>query len=108
VPSFPQNQCPRSDEISARDHAKRAAGPQERVYDVAWSGDRMPGPDGRLPPVGNTVDPETATHTNAIGAPARDAFWEDPDFDPDQRAFYYVRVLEIPTPRWTTHDTKAQ
>ena len=79
--------------------------PQERVYDVAWSGNRAPGADGKLPAVGNTVNPETATYTNAIGAPVLGAFWEDPDFDPAQRAFYYVRVIEIPTPRWTTYDS---
>ncbi|MFD0979988.1 DUF3604 domain-containing protein [Tropicimonas aquimaris] len=82
-----------------------AEGPQERVYDVAWSDDRQPDTDGKLPPVGDTVDPQTATYTNAIGAPYLDAFWEDPEFDPTQRAFYYVRVLEIPTPRWTTYDS---
>jgi hypothetical protein len=79
---------------------------QEKVYDVAWSGDRSPGADGKLPPVGNTVNVEQATYTNAIGAPFLQAFWTDPDFDPAQRAFYYVRVLEIPTPRWTTYDAK--
>jgi hypothetical protein len=79
--------------------------PQERVYDVAWSDDRVPGADGKLPPVGNTVDADTATYTNAIGAPFLEAFWQDPDFDPTQRAFYYVRVIEIPTPRWTTYDS---
>ena len=79
--------------------------PQERVYDVAWSGDREPAADGKLPAVGNTVDADTATYTNAIGEPFIEAFWEDPDFDPFQRAFYYVRVLEIPTPRWTTYDS---
>ncbi|MCK2184134.1 DUF3604 domain-containing protein [Halomonas getboli] len=77
---------------------------EERVYDVAWSGDRAPDTDGKLPAVGNTVDAETATYTNAIGAPALGAYWQDPDFDPEQRAFYYIRVLEIPTPRWTTYD----
>jgi len=77
---------------------------EERVYDVVWSGDRTPGADGTLPPVGNTVNVEEATYSNAIGEPILFGFWEDPDFDPDQRAFYYVRVLEIPTPRWTTYD----
>jgi hypothetical protein len=77
---------------------------EERIYDVAWSGDREPGPDGKLPAVGDTVDATTATFTNAIGAPFLEAFWEDPDFDPAQRALYYVRVIEIPTPRWTTYD----
>ncbi len=78
---------------------------QERVYDVAVSGDRVIGEDGRArDPVGNTVDITTATFTNDIGAPMLDAYWRDPDFDPAERAFYYVRVLEIPTPRWTTYD----
>ena len=79
---------------------------REKVYDVAWSGDRKPGADGKLPPVGNTVNVEEATYSNAIGAPVLEAFWKDPDFDPAERAFYYVRVLEIPTPRWTTFDAK--
>jgi len=78
----------------------------EMVYDVAWSGDRKPGKDGKLPPVGNTVNVEEATYTNSIGAVYLDAFWQDPDFNPAQRAFYYVRVLEIPTPRWTTYDAR--
>jgi hypothetical protein len=78
----------------------------EQVYDVAWGGDRKPGPDGKLPPVGNTVDLENATWTNSIGAPDLIAAWRDPRFDPKQRAFYYARVLEIPTPRWTAYDMK--
>jgi hypothetical protein len=80
---------------------------QEKVYDVAWSGDRSPGPNGKLPAVGNTVDIKTATYTNSIGAPFLEAYWADPDFDPAQRAFYYVRVLEIPTPSWLTFDSVA-
>jgi hypothetical protein len=80
--------------------------PQEKVYDVVWSGDRKPGADGKVPAVGNTVNVEEATYSNSIGAAALQAFWTDPDFDPSQRAFYYVRVLEIPTPRWTTYDHK--
>jgi len=76
----------------------------ETVYDVAWAGDRQPGADGKLPPVGNTVDAASATWTNTIGAAELAIVWTDPDFDPDQRAFYYVRVLEIPTPRWSTYD----
>jgi hypothetical protein len=79
----------------------------EQVFDVAWSGDRKPGRDGKLPSVGNTVDVADATFTNTIGAPVLGAFWQDPDFDPKQRAFYYGRVLEIPTPRWTTYDAKV-
>jgi len=84
--------------------------PQEKVYDVAWSGQRdnarKPGKDGKLPPVGNTVNVPDASYTNSIGAPYLAAYWKDPSFDPKQRAFYYVRVLEIPTPRWTTFDAK--
>jgi hypothetical protein len=78
--------------------------PVDRVYDVALSDDRAAGAGGTVPPVGNTVDAATATYTNTIGDAALGGFWEDPDFDPAQRAVYYVRVLEIPTPRWTTYD----
>lgn len=78
--------------------------PQEQVYDVVWSDNRVPGADGKLPPVGSTVDVESATWTNTIGAPELIAVWTDPDFDPAQPAFYYGRVLEIPTPRWTAYD----
>ena len=76
----------------------------EKVYDVAWSGDRKPGVDGKLPPVGSTVDPKTATFTNTIGAAELITDWTDPEFDPKQRAFYYARVIEIPTPRWSAYD----
>jgi hypothetical protein len=79
---------------------------QEKVYDVAWSGDRKPGADGKVPPVGTSVDVANATWTNTIGAPELIAVWTDPEFDPAQRAFYYGRVLEIPTPRWTAYDAK--
>jgi hypothetical protein len=79
----------------------------EKVYDVAWSGGRKPDPKtGKLPPVGNTVDVANATWTNLIGAPELIAVWKDPEFDPAQRAFYYGRVIEIPTPRWTAYDAK--
>ncbi len=78
---------------------------QEKVYDVAWSGDRHPDDNtGKLPPVGSTVDVESATFTNTIGATDLAVVWTDPDFDPAQRAFYYARVIEIPRPRWSTHD----
>jgi hypothetical protein len=76
----------------------------EKVYDVVWSGDRQPGADGKLPPVGNTVDLEAANWTNTIGASELATVWTDPDFDADESAFYYVRVLEIPTPRWVLYD----
>jgi len=79
---------------------------RERVYDVAWSDDRQPGRDGKLPPVGNTVDVADASYTNSIGDALLMGYWKDPDFDPTQLAFYYVRVLEIPTPRWTAYDAK--
>jgi Protein of unknown function (DUF3604) len=78
----------------------------EKIYDVAWSGDRKPGADGKLPAVGNTVDVANATWTNTVGAPELIAVWKDPDFNPAQRAFYYGRVIEIPTPRWTAYDAK--
>jgi hypothetical protein len=77
----------------------------ERIYDVAVSDGRKVNEDGRCKtPVGSTVDIEKATYTNTIGDSLMMAHWTDPDFDPDESAFYYVRVLEIPTPRWTTYD----
>ena len=79
---------------------------QEKVYDVAWSGDRKPDAKGKLPSVGNTVDVANATWTNTIGASELITVWKDPEFDAKQRAFYYVRVIEIPTPRWTAYDAK--
>jgi hypothetical protein len=105
--------------------------PWEQIYDVAWSDDRKRAgtdgeivkivstdgvrvstnyhtvPAGQLPPVGNTVDVKNATYTNTIGDTQLSAVWTDPDFDPSQHAVYYVRVLEIPTPRWSTYDAKA-
>ena len=73
-----------------------------------WSDmdDRPMGSDGKVPAVGNTVDVATATWTNSIGEPELLALWQDPDFDPSQSAFYYARVIEIPTPRWTAYDAR--
>jgi hypothetical protein len=76
----------------------------EKVYDVAWSDNRQPGADGKLPPVGNTVDVASASWTNTIGASELATVWTDPDFDAGQSAFYYARVLEIPTPPWYAYD----
>ena len=80
---------------------------RERVYDVAWSGDRAIGSDGALEGVGNTVNLETGAYTNDIGAAELAQVWTDPDFDPGTRAFYYVRVLEIPTARHSLLDAVA-
>jgi hypothetical protein len=79
----------------------------EKIYEAAWSGGRKLGPDGKLPPVGNTVDIDTGKFENTIGAPQLATVWQDPDFDPDQTAVYYVRVLEIPTPRHSLYDAIA-
>ncbi len=75
----------------------------EKIYDVVWSGGRQRGADGKVGPVGNTVDVANATYSNSIGAPELIGTWRDPDFDPSQRAAYYARVLEIPTPRWPVY-----
>jgi hypothetical protein len=69
-----------------------------------WSDNRQPDAEGKLPPVGNTVDVKNANWTNSIGASELGAVWTDPDFDASQQAFYYARVLEIPTPRWVVYD----
>jgi hypothetical protein len=80
---------------------------QERVYDIAVSDGREIGDDGRCKtPVGDTVDVDDASYTNSIGDAVLAAYWKDPDFDPAQSAFYYVRVLEIPTPSWLVYDRK--
>jgi hypothetical protein len=81
---------------------------KEKVYDVVWSdaAQRRPGADGKVPAVGNTVDVANATWTNSVGEPELITAWTDPDFDARLRAFYYARVIEIPTPRWTAYDAK--
>ncbi len=85
-----------------------AAGKQhEQIYDVAWSGEREPGAEGVLPPVGNTVDAAKASYSDSIGDVQLHGAWQDPDFDHTVPAFYYARVLEIPTPRWSTRDAVA-
>ena len=79
---------------------------QEKVYDVALSDNRKENSLGKVKAVGNTVDVKDARYTNSIGDPELAVVWQDPDFDKDELAFYYVRVLEIPTPRWTAYDAK--
>jgi hypothetical protein len=79
----------------------------EKVYDIVWSGNRKPDPTtGKVPAVGNTVDVKNASYTNTIGAVELKKVWTDPEFDPKLNAFYYARVLQIPTPRWSTYDAK--
>jgi hypothetical protein len=78
--------------------------PQDKVYNVAWSDNRQLDAHGKLPSVGNTVDLTIPSYTNTIGASELGAVWTDPDFDPSVQAFYYARVLEIPTPRWPAYD----
>ena len=79
----------------------------EKVYDMAVSDGRKISDDGVCDtPVGNTVDVADASFTNSIGESLLMAHWVDPDFDPSERAFYYVRAIEIPTPRWTAYDAK--
>lgn len=85
-----------------------AGAAQERVYDIAWSdsGKRPRGSNGKVPDVGNTVNLASASWSNSIGAATLRAVWQDPEFDPGHAAFYYLRVLEIPTPRWTAYDAQ--
>ena len=80
---------------------------REKIFNVAWAGERTPDPDGNLPPVGDSVDRNSTRYTNDIGAPELAALWTDPEFDPDRRAFYYLRVLQVPTPRNSLYDSVA-
>jgi hypothetical protein len=82
-------------------------GTHTKIYDVAWSGNRKKGPDGKVPAVGNTVDLSTGLYTNTIGAVQLSTVWKDPAFNPKETAFYYVRVIEIPTPRHSLLDAIA-
>jgi hypothetical protein len=77
---------------------------KEKIYEVVWAGERTLDANGKLPAIGNTVNMETAEYTNDIGAAQLSTYWSDTDFDPSLPSFYYVRVLEIPTPRWTLYD----
>jgi hypothetical protein len=78
-----------------------------KIYDAAWSGNRSKGSNGKVPAVGNTVNIKTGLYTNAIGAVQLSTVWKDPDFNPKETAFYYVRVIEIPTPRHSLLDAIA-
>ena len=78
----------------------------EKIYNVALSDGRTENRKGEAPTVGSTVDVPDASYTNSIGDPELAVVWTDPDFDRDELAFYYLRVLEIPTPRWTAYDAK--
>ncbi len=78
----------------------------EKVYNVAWGGDRKLNRKGKLPKVGSTVDVASATWSNTIGASELTTVWRDPDFDANEQAFYYARVIEIPTPRWSAYDAQ--
>lgn len=78
----------------------------EKIYNVALSGKRQENANGKVQPVGSTVDIAQSNYTNTIGSPLLAVVWEDPDFNPKQQSFYYVRALEIPTPRWTAYDAK--
>jgi hypothetical protein len=79
---------------------------RDKVFNVIWAGDRSLDEKGELPDIGNTVDTAAATYDSSIGAATLSGVWRDPEFDPDQRAFYYMRVLQIPTPRWTTYEAE--
>ena len=80
---------------------------QEKIFDVVWSENRTLDANGKLTPIGNTVDIANASYENSIGAVNLQTIWTDPEFDAEEEAFYYARVLEIPTPRWSTYDAKA-
>jgi hypothetical protein len=81
---------------------------KEKIFDVAWSDTdkRKPDAKGKLPSVGNSINMETLEVGSNIGDPELKILWTDPEFDPSLPSFYYVRVLEIPTPRWTAYDRK--
>ncbi len=80
---------------------------QEKIYNAVWAGKDRFSADGSLKPIKSTVIVSRAKYTNTVGEPELRTLWTDPDFDPDLPAFYYLRVLEINTPRWSTYDAKA-
>jgi hypothetical protein len=81
--------------------------PMEKIYDVALADDRKPDAAGAVAPVGNTVDAKSASYSNSIGDSQLAVVWNDPDFEPQVSAVYYARVLQIPTPRWSTYDART-
>ena len=87
--------------------SSKEGNPQESIFEVSWVGDRSLDKNGKLPAIGSTVDIAAASYTNDIGAVSLQTIWKDPTFDASRSAVYYVRVLEIPTPRWTTYDAAA-
>jgi len=80
---------------------------REQIYDVVWAGDRQMGKDYKVAPIGSTVNVKDATYANTIGSIELKTYWTDPDFNPEHSVTYYLRVLEIPTPRWSTYDAKT-
>lgn len=90
-----------------KSYLDKEGNPQEQIFNVSWAGNRSIDSDGKLPSIGSNVDAVTATYTNDIGVISLKTIWKDPTFDAKQSAVYYVRVLEIPTPRWSTYDAAA-
>ncbi len=102
-----KNGVPMGSVQKIKGYLDKEGNPQEKIYEVIWAGDRVVDSNGKLPAIGNTVDIPNASYTNDIGAVSFQTIWTDPEFNASQSAFYYLRVLEIPTPRWTTYDAKT-